>query len=308
METRYLDVIWLDNLMMNVLLLLTVRRLSGNRTAQWRLWLSAAVGALYAVFLLLPGYGLLAAPACKLLLSLGMLFIGFRIRDFVGGLKLLGLLYLTTFLFGGAALGLYFFFSESIGYSQGIFYIRNYPVKLLLFSTAAVLILYRSLWPWIRERRTARILQYPVVAELDGRAVSLQALLDTGHDLVCPLSGQPVLVVSYEAVKALLPPGLDRMFGKTGEVDLDQAACAAKDPFWAQRFRILPFQSIGRKDGLMIGCKADVIKIQQQDAWVVRRDVILGICPDPLSGDHAYQALLSPRMIHGWKENIDAEA
>lgn len=308
METRYLDVIWLDNLMMNFLLLLTVRRLSGNRTQLWRLWLSAAVGAVYAVFLLLPGYALLAAPGFKLLLSLGMLFIAFRMPDVVGGFKLLGLLYLTTFLFGGAALGLYFFFSESFGYSQGIFYIRNYPVKLLLFSTAAVLLLYRSLWPWIQERRMARTLYYPVAVELNGCAVSLQGFLDTGHDLVCPLSGQPVLVASYNAIKVLLPPDLERILREPGEVDVEQAACAVQDPAWTKRFRMLPFKSIGRKDGLMIGYKADRIRIHMEGAWVERRDVIIGICPDRLSGDDAYQALLSPRMIQGRKENIHVEA
>ena len=80
MEQRFLDIIWLDNLLVNFIVLWLTRKLAGNSCPMWRLWCSAGLGASYAIALILPGFGCLNMLPFKFLLSLIMLAAGFRIR------------------------------------------------------------------------------------------------------------------------------------------------------------------------------------------------------------------------------------
>ncbi len=296
-EIRYLDVIWLDNLFMNFLLLWTVFRLSKNRTSRWRLCLSACIGAVYAVLLILPGYGVLAAPAIKLLLSICMLLAAYRFVNIFGFLKLLAFFYLMTFVFGGAAFGLYFFFSESIGYDRGIFYIRNYPAKLLFFSAVLVMVLYQAIWPIIRERISQKRLLYQLSIEFDGQSKCIDALLDTGNGLVCPMSHSPVLIVEFDAVRTLLPEDICGIFSNTPTIDFEQVTRIMAASSWIDRFRMLPFQSLGETSGMMIGYKPDRVQILLDEGWKELEDIIVGIYNQRLTGDNEYHALVHPLML-----------
>ena len=69
----FLDVIWLDNLIVNFIVLYITWKLSGNTGSLLRLWCSAGIGAFYAVLLILPGFSFLSWLPFKILLSLIML-------------------------------------------------------------------------------------------------------------------------------------------------------------------------------------------------------------------------------------------
>ena len=66
MTVVYLDRVLLLNLLVDYLLLLTTARLAGIPLRRGRLALCAAVGALYAGAVFLPGLGWLAHPLCRL--------------------------------------------------------------------------------------------------------------------------------------------------------------------------------------------------------------------------------------------------
>ncbi len=62
----YLDVLALINLAMDYLLLLATARIAGVFTARRRLLFGAGLGALYAVFSMLPGTAFLQHWSCEL--------------------------------------------------------------------------------------------------------------------------------------------------------------------------------------------------------------------------------------------------
>ena len=61
MTVVYVDLLWLLNFVANHLLLLGAGRLAGAGLRRWRIALGAALGALYAVALFLPGMGIVTA-------------------------------------------------------------------------------------------------------------------------------------------------------------------------------------------------------------------------------------------------------
>ena len=62
----YLDRVFLLNLLVDYLLLLSAAQLSGRTLSRLRLLLCAAGGGLYAVATFLPGCGFLRGPLCQL--------------------------------------------------------------------------------------------------------------------------------------------------------------------------------------------------------------------------------------------------
>ena len=77
MTVVYVDLLWLLNFVANHLLLLGAGRLAGAGLRRWRIALGAALGALYAVALFLPGMGWLSTLPCKLAVAVVMVLCAY---------------------------------------------------------------------------------------------------------------------------------------------------------------------------------------------------------------------------------------
>ena len=78
MTVVYLDRVVLLNLAVDYLLLLATARLAGLPLRRGRLALAAALGALYAAAVFLPGCRMLAHPACRLAAGVAVCRLGWR--------------------------------------------------------------------------------------------------------------------------------------------------------------------------------------------------------------------------------------
>ena len=76
----YLDRVFLLNLLVDYLLLLSAAQLSGRTLSRLRLLLCAAGGGLYAVATFLPGCSFLRGPLCQLAAGGAMALCAFRGR------------------------------------------------------------------------------------------------------------------------------------------------------------------------------------------------------------------------------------
>ena len=292
-----MDVIWVDNLLINFLVLWITWMLSGNTAPMWRLWCSACIGACYVILLILPGFSILSGFPLKVLLSLAMLAVGFRIRTWSVFLKLLGYFYGITFLLGGAAFGFYYFFEAGIQVSQGVFLIRDFPLKIIVFSAIFVILLYRWLWPLLQLRINRGKLVYKVEICFEKEILLLDAFLDTGNDLADPVSGRPVMVVEFDSMKAILPPEIQEIFLLDKEQQLDFVSRVMEKSTWISRFSIVPYRTLGTSADWFPAFRPDGIRIYTEGAWMEARQSLIGIRNRKLSKSEEYSALLQPHMI-----------
>ena len=167
------------------------------------------LGATYAAVLFIPKFQILSRLTMKIALSLTMLLVAYEFNSLKEYIKILGAFYAVTFVFGGAALGLYYFSEDTIDISGGIFYLKNYPIKILFISTTLVIIIFRGLWIIIKNRQIRSKLLYKVAIEFDKKSILVMALLDTGNALCDPISQAPVIVVEYQQIKSILPLKLE---------------------------------------------------------------------------------------------------
>ncbi len=292
-----MDVIWLDNLLVNFVVLRLTWKISGNNAPVWRLWCSACIGACYAILLILPGFSILSVVLLKIMLSLTMLLVGFRIRSFSEGLKLLACFYGVTFLMGGAAFGLYYFFNADIEISKGIFIIKDFPIKIIIYSLVFGIMLYRWLWSLLQLRINHRQLVYKVEVNFGEDSVILDAYLDTGNELADPVTGRPVMVVEFESIKNILPVEIQMIYLEGKEQQLDYVTNILSESTWVSRFFIVPYRTINTSDDYLLAFRPDRIRILAEESWAETRQTLVGISSHKLSADDSYQALIQAQIV-----------
>jgi stage II sporulation protein GA (sporulation sigma-E factor processing peptidase) len=291
MRYVYGDVLFLINLVLDFALLWFIRRYGGWRRPTWRLWLAAAFGAGYALLVVFPGPW--AAWPVRLLVALPLLLIAFAPLSLPELARGVTLLYGGAFVYGGAALALtYLRQSLQTGWSL------SRPVTWGLVAGGFLLggFLFWCFW----QRRSAAATTGPVcqvAIELSGRQAVLTGLVDTGNQLRDPIGDAPVLVVDYEAVAELLPAELAAVYSEGRDDDLDRiGGCLAGSSF-ATRVRLVPFTSIGRRNGILIGFRPDAVRVSLDGATLHHALTVVCLYGGRLSGERAYQALLHPDLI-----------
>ena len=255
----YIDVFFLENFMIDSLLLLAVGRAMKCFRSYGRVVLGGMLGSLLTCLVV-------AAPlpaAIKLLLfhfSVNSLMItaGLRISGAAQFAKAFVLLYLAAVAAGGAA-ELLRPWMRYAGLLYGAF-AAGYFLFYAIWRTAA-----RS------GRREGEILSVTLYA---GKTViETNALWDTGNNLTDPLTGDPVNIVAPGLAKEMLAPeGADK------------------------GFRYIPFRCVGGESVLPVFRGEKMCIHTGEDCWIMRP--LLGISPSGLSREDGCQMILNPGVLY----------
>ncbi|MGI6778738.1 MAG: sigma-E processing peptidase SpoIIGA [Acetivibrionales bacterium] len=294
----YVDVLILENIVMNYLILAMTAKFSKSKTSNLRLFLGAVVGASYVVIMLLPGMKVYYSAFAKIVLSLAIVAVAFSPEKINSFLKTLAIFYVSTFIFAGAAFA-FMYFNQNGGFIRnGIVYVFwQSKWTLLIFSIIMVGILARIFWDIIQQKfiKQRQLIQLKIVFEK--KIIDLSALVDTGNSLHDPLTNMPVIIVEFNAIKKILPSDIQNIFEESKENDLPAITGIVSNSNWFSRFRLIPYTSLGKENGMLIGFKPDYIEIGQDNDIKGIKDVIVGIYNSALSKSESYKALLSPELI-----------
>ena len=112
------------------------------------------------------------------------------------------------------------------------------------------------------------------------RNCRLRALIDTGNTLKDTVSKDPVSVMDQASVKRLTE---------------------GKQP---ERFRYIPYHSIGKKEGVMPAFRMDKIQIIRDGYRINVEHPLVAVCEEEL-GSENYQMIINPDILAGGKKNGD---
>ncbi|AEY66630.1 sigma-E processing peptidase SpoIIGA [Clostridium sp. BNL1100] len=295
----YLDVLILENLVINYLILYVTAKFSRYRTSTLRLFSGAIIGALYVgVIIIEPDIKVFYTTLAKILLSFFIIAVTFSPRKIMTFIKTLVIFYISTFIFAGAALA-FLFFNEQGGFvKNGIVYVFGQSKwSLMFFSLVTVGIIIKIFMEVIQSKFTRDNLLIPVKISFDNRKIGFPALVDTGNSLKDPLTNNPVMVVEFKALEELLPIEIKDIFKNSKEDDLSCVTTTISTSKWFSRFRLIPFSSLGKENGMLIGFKPDFIEIGEEEEKRDVKNVIVGIYNRSLSRNEKYKALLGPELV-----------
>ncbi|HCJ57523.1 sigma-E processing peptidase SpoIIGA [Lutispora sp.] len=293
----YGDVIFVENLVMNCIILFSTAKLTRSRYKKLNIFLASIIGSVYSVFYYFPGYEYLYTWFLKLIFSLFIIALAFTPYNLKEFGRAIAVFYIVSLIFGGAAFGV-FYFINGIKFSyQGIFYMESFPVKLLFASILSAYIIIKISWGYIvsKIRREKILMDVSVLQE--NKKIYLVALVDTGNSLTDPITNLPVLIAEYEIVKELLPEEIQRIFEENKDNNLNVIASVLSKSEWMTKFRFIPFKSLGNENGMLIGFKPDAINVEDKNTKKNIKDIIIAIYNKKLSKDGEYNALLHPDIL-----------
>jgi len=297
--TLYADMLFLINFVMNAFILWVVAKIiRSKKKSRWFILGAGVMSLLYTLLIAVPALRFVnVALASVVILAVGVL-ISFRLDSAKIFLRTMLVSYCISFAVGG--LGMALFFLTDIPYA--VYFIagdwggvmRAVSWQLVLVGAVVSYILIK-IGMKILERHTLKRQMLCNVQVFMGEAdASFEALVDTGHSLKEPLSQSPVIIAEFEHVKNFLPDGLKILFYEKQENDFTGLIAEQEDSFY-KRIRMIPFTSLGRNNGMLIGFRPD--RVMVGDTKDSPPDVIIGIYNDKLCRDGRYQGLLSPELV-----------
>ncbi len=295
----YVDVLLLyliANFVCDYLLLWATAAVTLAKTNWRRLCAGAAIGTAHFLLLylaslnIIPYYGLLRFIPTILAVTLLMLVTAF----YPVSLRRLAKLALH---FAGIGFG-----SGGIGLAAA--YLLGTPAEPntflgLLTAIAGVLIIAELGWGVVQTSMIRRIYQLPISIYFGDEVIRVVGLLDTGNHLTDPLTGAPVIVLEQDLIAEILPDDLAANIQQLEAGDqkaLTQLLAASK---WSSRFRIIPYSSLGNKNGILVGFRPDRVTLEVSGQSIPAGEAIVGICNHQLDNAGEYQALIPPAIIHG---------
>ena len=167
-----------------------------------------------------------------------------------------------------------------------------FSYRLLVAFSAVFYIGIKLGKKWFSKIIRGRSEYFDIKLYMGDSMAEVRALADTGNSLRDSLSGGGVVIAEYEAIKSILPDirpeGDDsvRLFEAFAETDI------------RNRLRLIPFKSIGEKNGLLLGIKTDGARIDVPgQGKLEKKDVIVCVYMGKLDNSGRFSAIINYEII-----------
>lgn len=265
----YIDTYFLFNFWMNLWVLFLCRFFIQSKVRVLKIILAAIGTALCETAVLCIPYG---SSQGKIIFGFGGImalcnYCLFKPKSRRYFYKLLLYSYLTIFILGGAMIGI-----ESIG---GKVYMHS-----MSWSVMVVLLVFLIEMIFRRIKVKNDIYQVILTIEKSQKCL-VTALNDSGNGLEEPISRAPVSIVEENIIRPY------------------------KDGLKADKFRIVPFHSIGKEQGILEAYFIEKMEIIKEGENKVIFNPIIAITKDRISTGENYQMILHPALLEQGGRNND---
>ena len=294
--TIYIDVVFLENLVMNSIILVASGIILKKKMKWIRIILASSLGAIYTIIGYISVLEIYSNLILKVILSILIIYIAFNPQTVKQLWKDLLIFYLTSFVFGGVAFALiYVVKPQDILMKNGLF-LGTYPLKTVLLAAIVAFIIIIAAFAIVKTKFSKKDMFCDVEVELNNKIIKTRAMIDTGNLLKEPITNTPVIVLEhtllYECVPKEILDNLESILG--GE--LVKIPEEVRNEY-ISKLKLIPFVSLGKQNGMLVGIKADSLKIIQDDQEKENKNVIVGIYNKSLTKRGEYRALIGMDLI-----------
>ncbi len=294
--TIYMDIVLIENLIMNYIILLTVAIVLKIHRNNVRILGSSLIGALYAIFAYTSTLEIYSTIFVKILLSIIMIYIGFKPQNIKILCKQILLFYLTSFVFGGAAFSLlYFIKPQDIFMKNGVL-LGTYPLKTVMLSAIVGFIVVVITFKIVKNRISKKDMYCKIDISLNNKNIETIAMIDTGNLLKEPITNTPVIVVEHTLLYDVIPKEILNNLNEILGGDFSNVPEKIKNEYML-KLKVIPFTSLGRQNGMLLGIKADNVKVVKEEEIHIVNKTIVGIYNKSLTKKGEYRALVGLEVI-----------
>ena len=160
----------------------------------------------------------------------------------------------------------------------GIFQAIKSIIDLNLISMSIILVFSYMVIVVISQKNKAEIYKekkyVDVKITVKGNEIDVKGLIDTGNSLVEPITKKPVSVIEYEAVKQI------------------------EDKMMKEGVYIIPYKSVGKENGMLIGIRIDRMTINcDKEEYIIEKPII-AISQESVSAKEEYKIIINPLLVN----------
>ncbi|MDG5788277.1 sigma-E processing peptidase SpoIIGA [Evansella sp. AB-P1] len=299
----YLDVIWLLNFLIDLLLIYLTAIVLKRNIKKWRLLIGAFIASLYVFFLFTPVDYLAMNPIVKSFYSLLIIYASFGFYRFRLFIQAWLTFFFVNFAVGGGLLGLHFFLETDTNFIMGTFATQTSgfgsPISWLF-----VLVGFPLMFWYSRQRletiETEKIRYdqiYPVLIKAAGMTLQLKGFVDSGNRLEDPLTRRSVMIIDMTEVGQQFPKSILQFTKNPTFADIDLPER------FEGKLTMIPFRTVGKNNQFLWALRPDEVVVYEDDTPYYCRNVLLGLSYTPLSDRHDYNCLLHPKMMQQKKQS-----
>ena len=294
--TVYLDVIFLENVVLNYIILYVTGIISKARIEKRRIILGALIGAFYSIIYYLLKIKIYSSFIVKVFLSIIIIYVAFNSNSLKELIKKIILFYLTSFVFGGATIAIiYMANSQNITIQNGVL-VGRYTVTTVLIGIMVAYFTIVLAFKTIRTRVLKKDLICDISIMLNNKEIKTKAMIDTGNLLKEPITNMPVIVMEHTLLYDVLPI---EIINNTEEIlggDFTKIPENIRSVY-SPKLKVIPYTSLGKSNGMLLGIKGENLIINLKEETKIIDEVIIGIYNKSLTKQGEYRSLLGLEVL-----------
>ena len=294
--TIYIDIIFLENLVMNSIILYATAIILKIKPKTIRVVVSSAIGSTYAIITYITEIQIYTSIILKAILAIIMVYVAFNPQNIKRMWKQVAIFYLTSFVFGGVTLYLiYYIKPQEIFIKKGVF-VGDYILKVLMLGALVAFITIKISLKIIKTKISPKDMKCKIKIKLNEKTIETKAMIDTGNLAKEPITNTPVVIVESTLLEDVLPNkilnNLENILG--GNFSHITEEMQEK---YISKLRCIPFSSLGKQNGMLLGIRADEIQVETEDEKKTSNNVIIGIYDKSLTKRGEYRALIGIELV-----------
>lgn len=291
--TIYIDLIFFENIIMNLIIIYATSLIVKSKVKIIRLILSATIGAIYSIALYITNMKIYTSIFSKFVLSIVMMYVAFKPQKVKKLCKQTIIFYLTSFIFGGVALYLvYYLKPEEILIKNGM-YVGEYVLKVIILGAIFACIIVKISINLIKSKIKCSYCK--ITIKLNEKEITTQAMIDTGNLVKEPITNAPVVIVESSLLEGIIPREILKNLDNILCGNLSNISQELQD-IYISKLRCIPFSSLGKENGMLVGIKASEIIVENEDEIKVNKNIVLGIYDKSLTKKGEYRALIGTEL------------
>ena len=294
--TIYIDIVFIENLLMNYIILFATGIILKIEAKHIRLILASLVGAIYTIIAYVSAFKIYSNIFLKFILSLMIIYIALNPKSIKKLFKYTLIFYLTSFVFGGAAFALiYIVKPQEILKNNGLVLNSN-SLKVIFISAIIAFVIIIIGFKIVKNKISSKDMFCDIKIKLNQKQIETKAMIDTGNFLKEPITNTPVIVVEHTLLYECMPKEILNHIESILGGDFSEIPENIKEEYMS-RLKVIPFSSLGKQNGMLLGIKAEEVMIKKEEENKIKENIIIGIYDKSLTKRGEYRALLGIELM-----------
>ena len=281
---------------MNSIILYATSIILKTKTKVIRIMLSSMIGSIYAIIIYITEIPIYTSAILKSILAVIMIYVAFNPQSIKKMCKQTVIFYLTSFVFGGVTLYLIYYIKPQDVLIRNGSFVGKYILKVIILGAIVAFVIIKISLKIIKTKINPKDMYCKIKIKLDEKIIETKAMIDTGNLAKEPITNTPVVIVESTLLEDIMPIKILNNLENILCGDFTQITEEMQEKY-ISKLRCIPFSSLGKQNGMILGIRADEIQVETEDEKKISNNIIIGIYDKSLTKRGEYRALIGIELI-----------